>query len=170
MCTRGSIAAGFAVLLATTPAAAAPTPFAQIGGTHPARTIPEKPNAEVSLPLTPVEARRRVEAWLDKQGFAANDASKSPTAVSYVRFGDRTGFEALADCHGPAVGSPQLWLETVVVDLHPEASGVRMTATGQFQVILKGLVSGSPFKLACRSRGALEAQVRDALAADPTAR
>jgi len=152
------------VLLSATTALADPTPFGQIGGAHPARSIPDKPNTDVSLPLSPEEARRRVDAYLAAQGFESNDASKSPTAVSYVRFGDRNGFEALADCHGPAVGAPQLWLETVVVDLHPEASGVRMIATGQFQVILKGLVSGSPFKLACRSRGALEAQVRDALA------
>jgi len=152
------------VLLSAATASADPTPFAKIGGDHPARAVPDKPNTDLSLPLSPAEARRRVDAYLGGQGFAANDASKSPTAVSYVRFGDRSGFEALADCHGPAVGAPQLWLETVVVDLHPEASGVRMTATGQFQVILKGLVSGSPFKMACRSRGALEAQVRDALA------
>ena len=152
------------VLLSASMAAADPTPFAKIGGAHPARSIPDKPNTELSLPLTPAEARRRVEAYLSAQGFAANDASKSPTAVDYVRFGDRDGFEALADCHGPAVGSPQLWLETVVVDLHPEGAGVRMITSGQFQVILKSLVSGSPFKMACRSRGALEAQVRDALA------
>ncbi len=151
------------MLVLLTAGAAAAAPFAQIGGVHPGRAIPDKPNTDVSLPLTAAEARRRVEAYLGGQGFAANDASKSPTAVSYVRFGDRDGFEALADCQGPAVGAPQLWLETVTVDLHPEASGVRMTATGQFQVILKGLVSGSPFKMACRSRGALEAQVRDAL-------
>jgi len=150
-------------LLSAATASANPTPFAQIGGPHAARTIPEKPSTQVSLPLSPEEARRRVDAYLSAQGFASNDASKSPTAVSYVRFGDRSGFEALADCHGPAVGSPQLWLETVVVDLHPEGSGVQMTSTGQFQVILKSLISGAPFKMACRSRGALEAQVRDAL-------
>jgi hypothetical protein len=151
------------LVLLTFPGAAASAPFAQLGGVHPARSIPDKPNTDASLPLTAAEARRRVEAYLSGQGFTANDAGVSPTSVSYVRFGDRDGFEALADCHGPAVGAPQLWLETVTVDLHPESSGVRMTATGQFQVILKGLVSGSPFKLACRSRGALEAQVRDAL-------
>ncbi len=163
MRTRPSIVLALA-LSAASAAAAAPTPFAQIGGAHPARSVPDRPNADLALPLTPVEARRRVEAYLDAQGFETTDAKASPTAVSYVRFGDRDGFEALADCHGPAVGSPQLWLETVVVDLRPDAAGVRMTATGQFQVILKGLVSGSPFKLACRSRGALEAQLRDALA------
>ena len=163
MNTGRSIALMLGLLGAGAASAASPTPFAQIGGVHPARSIPDKPNADVSLPLTAEEARRRVEVFLTGQGFEPNDASKSPTAVSYVRFGDRAGFETLADCHGPAVGAPQLWLETVTVDLHPEPSGVRMTASGQFQVIMKGLVSGSPFKMACRSRGALEAEVRDAL-------
>ena len=94
------------VLLSAATASADPTPFAKIGGDHPARAVPDKPNTDLSLPLSPAEARRRVDAYLGGQGFAANDASKSPTAVSYVRFGDRSGFEALADCHGPAVGAP----------------------------------------------------------------
>ena len=38
-----------------------------------------------------------------------------------------------------------------------------LTTTGQFQVVMKRLVSGALFKVSCRSLGLLEAKVRDAL-------
>lgn len=151
-------------LLSAPAAAATPTPFAQIGGARPVKVAPEQANAAITLDMPADEARRRVDAYLSAQGFEPNDARNGATAMSYVRVADRDGFDALADCHGPAMGSPQLWLETLVVDLAPGPTGVQMRATGQFQVILKGLVSGAPFKLTCRSRGALEAQVRTAVA------
>jgi hypothetical protein len=140
-----------------------PTPFAELGGKHPARSAPARPETDVDLPVSAVEARARLDRVLNAEGFQPTDASPSPTAVSYVRFDDRDGFRALADCQGPAIGTPALWLETLVVDIAPDPQGVRLTTTGRFQVVMKNLVSGAPFKLPCRSLGRLEAHVRDAL-------
>jgi len=156
---------GLVLLCSALPALAhAPTPFAQIGGDHPARAVPAKAATDIDLPVSAADARTRLDAVLSAQGFQPTDAKVSPTEVSYVRFDDREGFRALADCRGGAVGTPQLWLETVVVDIAPEAEGVRLTTTGQFQVVMKRLVSGAPFKVSCRSLGLLETRVRDALA------
>lgn len=168
MCTPYSFTtAPLALILSLALAAPAlASPFAQIGGSHPARDAPAIATTVVSLPIAPTEARRRLDAYMTAQGFEPADAERSPTAVSYVRFDERTQFHTLADCHGPVVGAPIFWLETLVVDLEPEASGVRMTTTGQFQIVLKGLVSGSPFKVACRSLGGLEAKVRDAVSSN----
>jgi hypothetical protein len=141
-----------------------PTPFARIGGDHPARSVPARPATDIDLPLSAVEARTRLDTVLTAEGFQPTDADPSPTAVSYVRFDDREGFHGVADCRGPALGTPELWLETLVVDIAPAPVGVHLTTTGQFQVVMKRLVSGVPFKLSCRSLGRLEARVRDALA------
>lgn len=146
-------------------ASASGSTFSQIGGAHPAaRVVPAHPDADADLPISPEEARRRIDTYLTAQGFElADTATKIPTAVGYVKFADREGFRTVADCRRPVIGEPELWLETVVIDLQPQAAGVHMLATGQFQVIMKGLVSGAPFKMSCRSVGALEGRVRDAV-------
>jgi hypothetical protein len=159
-----SLGVGIALFGSVLPAfAREPTPFAELGGKHPARSAPVRPETDVDLPLSAVEALARLDRVLSAEGFQPTDASASPSAVSYVRFDGREGFRTLADCHGPAIGTPELWLETLVVDIAPASQGVRLTTTGRFQVVMKNLVSGAPFKLACRSLGRLEAQVRDAL-------
>lgn len=139
-------------------------PFTSLGGTHPARTpIPPARAAEVVAAGSEGAVRQRIEAWLAAQGFGPTEAAKVvPGQISYVRLGDRESFRDVADCHGPAIGEPKVWIETLLVDLRPEAQGVRVAPHGQFQVILSGLVSGKPFKMSCQSRGVLEAALSQA--------
>ncbi len=91
------------------------------------------------------------------QDFQQTEPAKSaPNEVGYARLVGATAFHDAADCTGLGVGSPKLWIETLVVTLEPGTGGTRVVSRGEFKVLLNGLVSEKPFTLACRSRGVLE--------------
>ncbi len=139
------------------------SPFTELGHRkaldRPAVVAP----ADVLLALPEAEARRRIDAAMTAEGFGPSDAAKSPSQLGYVRFGDLEAFRTVADCSGVSVGNPKIWIETLIIDLHPDGGGVRIDTTGQFKVVLSGLISGAPFTKACKSRGVLEARIRDAI-------
>jgi len=139
------------------------SPFIQLGP-HSAPAPPlGRASPDLVLNLDEPSARQRIDTVMSEEGFGPSDADRTPSQISFVRFSKLQEFQRVADCQGPGIGTPKLWIETVILDLHSGAEGVRVQTSGRFQVVLSGLISGQPFKLACHSRGVLEAQIREEL-------
>lgn len=116
------------------------------------------------LPVTLDEAAGRVAAYLQANGFALEDRPDGPgRLLTGTRMGRPATLQGQAVCGLEAMHRPEVSSTDVDVRLQPApGGGVQVETAARFVEIDTRLIAGALSRQTCRSRGVLEAAVRQA--------
>ncbi len=125
-------------------------------------TAPPEPSPV--LPVSLDTATQRVTAYLQQAGFALEQRPEgSGRLVSATRMGAPSRLAADAVCGLQALHRPDISSTDLTVRLLPAPGGVQVQASARFVEVDTRLLSGDLARQTCRSRGVLEAGVRQAV-------
>jgi hypothetical protein len=116
------------------------------------------------IPMTdPAVAARRVNAYLTAQGFSAEDSDQGEVRiVTATRMAEPRKLVGEAACSLEAMRRPDFSATNLTIRLTPGAAGLEVGVQSSFVEVNTNLVSGSLVRETCRSRGVIEAGVRQA--------
>jgi hypothetical protein len=131
---------------------------------HASAPLASLPPAEEAVgSLDPALAARRVNAYLAAQGFSAEDSDQGGVRiVTATRMAEPRKLVGEAACSLEAMRRPDFSAANLTVRLTPGAGGLEVGVKSSFVEVNTNLISGSLVRETCRSRGVIEAGVRQA--------